>query len=61
MLTKFCPLLNSYLPVIGMVEEIHLLLLGKNHMSLTFPVTPTYLPHLVDVVKERPLSLALPA
>ena len=30
-------------------------------MSLTFPVTPTYLPHLVDVVKERPLSLALPA
>ena len=38
-------------------DGIPLMLYGKICITLTFPVPPTYLPCLVNVVKERPLSL----
>ena len=54
-LTKFCPLLTTYLPPFDIGEGTPLLLYGKICTSLTFPVTPTYLPPLVTYFKNAPL------
>ena len=52
-LTKFCPLMTTYL---HLWLEITLQVQGKTWIPMKFPVPPTYLPHLVNVVKERPPS-----
>ena len=41
-LTRFCPLLAPYLPLLTFVLEFPYCFWGKICMPLTFPVTPTY-------------------
>ena len=53
-LTKLYPTLTTYLPKVDICEGISLVAEGKICLPLTFPVPPTYLPRLVNVVKERP-------
>ena len=48
-LTKFC-LIVDHLPIINIGERISVLLYGEICIALTFPVAPTYLPRLVNVV-----------
>ena len=43
MLTKFCPFLNTYLPLVDICEGIPLLLQGIICIPLTFPGPPTHL------------------
>ena len=61
MLTKFVPLLTTYLPSVDIGEGIPLLLRGKTCLPLTFPLPhtylPTYLPRLYNIDIERPLNL----
>ena len=53
-LTKICPLLTpTYLHSVDIGEGNPLLSGGEICIPLSFPVPPTYLPRLVNVVKER--------
>ena len=56
MLAKFVPLMTTYLPLVDIGEGIPLLLQEKICIPLTISVPPTYLPLLVNLVKERPLT-----
>ena len=42
-LTRFCPLLTTYLPTVDICEGITLMVQWKICIQLTFPVPPTYL------------------
>ena len=52
---KFCLLLTTHLTLWTFVKDFLYFYKGKICITLTFPVPPTYLPCLVNVVCERPL------
>ena len=53
MLTKFCPLLTTYLPPVDIDEEIPDI---RENLHIVDISSTIYLSCLVNVVKERPLS-----
>ena len=54
-MTKFCPLLTTYLPLVDICEWIP----GKENLSTAEISRTTYLPCLVNVVCGHPLSQKL--
>ena len=54
-LMKICPLLTTYLPSVDIGEVIPFDFIRENLHTVDISST-TYLPRLVNVVKEQPLS-----
>ena len=53
-LTKLWLTLTTYLPLVDIGEGIHFAVIKEN-LDIADISSTTYIPHLINVVKERPL------
>ena len=56
---QILPILTTYLSLVDIDEGLSLLSSGNISIPLTFPVHTTYLPLLVNIIKECPIRHTL--